>query len=389
MDWHYKHTVLALCTGAFFATMVSRLAVSPVVPAITAEFGVSNTLVGGALSGMWLTYALFQFPSGVLADRVGERRVILTAVAGTGVVTLLVALAPRFEVFFVGIALLGAVTGLHYSVATTLVTRIYDNHGTAIAIHNAGGPVAGLLTPVAVSWVAVGYGWRPAVGVAVVVAVPAFVLFARGIRPTAPRRPDRSLRNQFRPRPLVELLARPEIAFTTLIAIVAEFVWQGLTSFLPTFLSQYRGYSATVAGSLFAVYFVALGVLQVGVGGLADRYGRDQAILTCMVAGIAGLLVLTTVPGIVAGVVGVVLVGFGMGWSAAVFARFLDHLDDGERGTGFGLVRTVFMVVASAGSVAVGWLADGVGWAAAFGVLASLLAVVVAVLVVDGVRRRR
>ena len=67
--WDYRWTVLSLCTLAFFATTVARLVISPVVPAIEAEFDAPSGLVGVALTGLWTAYALAQFPSGVLADR--------------------------------------------------------------------------------------------------------------------------------------------------------------------------------------------------------------------------------------------------------------------------------------------------------------------------------
>ncbi len=80
MNWRYRHTVLGLCTFAFASTMLARLVISPVVPDVTDGFGVSTGAVGLALSGMWAAYALTQFPSGILGDRFGERRVILAAV---------------------------------------------------------------------------------------------------------------------------------------------------------------------------------------------------------------------------------------------------------------------------------------------------------------------
>jgi MFS transporter, YNFM family, putative membrane transport protein len=145
--WRYQETVLALCTLAFFATMAGRLAISPVVGQITATFGVSNSSIGVALTGMWMAYFASQYPSGILADRFGERPVILVAVGGTAVACLFLAVAPAFPFFVVGTILLGAVAGLHYSVATTLLTRTYDEIGAAIGIHNSGGPAAGLLAP--------------------------------------------------------------------------------------------------------------------------------------------------------------------------------------------------------------------------------------------------
>ncbi len=62
-------TVLALCTLALFFG-ICRLALSSVVPDLATEFHTSNKLIGGALTGMWVTYALTQFPSRILTDLV-------------------------------------------------------------------------------------------------------------------------------------------------------------------------------------------------------------------------------------------------------------------------------------------------------------------------------
>lgn len=131
-------------------TLFGRLATCLVISSITDEFGVSNTVIGASLTGMWLTYGLTQFPSGVL----GEWGIILVALGGTA--------------------------------------------------------VTGLITPVAVAWVGVTYGWR----LATAVEIPAFVLFALSVRPTEPRRPELPLRERFQLRSLLELLSRPMIAFT-------------------------------------------------------------------------------------------------------------------------------------------------------------------------------
>ncbi|MFB6141923.1 MAG: MFS transporter, partial [Halorientalis sp.] len=160
MRWPYRYTVLVLCTVAFAATMVARLAISPVVPDVVDTFATSNAAVGLALSGMWAAYAVTQFPSGLFGDRYGERRVILVALAGTVLVSALLAFAPSYPFFLAGTVLLGVATGLHYSVATTLITRQFSAVGRAIGLHVAGGPVAGLVAPVAAAAVAARFGWR-------------------------------------------------------------------------------------------------------------------------------------------------------------------------------------------------------------------------------------
>jgi len=177
MRWRYQETVLTLCTVAFFVTMVGRLAISPIIPDISADLDISNAMIGGALTAMWVAYALVQFPSGVLADRFGERVVILASVVGTGLTTLLIGGRAGVRALRPGRFSLAWAAGLHYSVATALITRTYDDIGTAIGLHNAGGPVAGLVTPIVVAWVAVSYGWRVAIGLTAVLAVVVAVLF--------------------------------------------------------------------------------------------------------------------------------------------------------------------------------------------------------------------
>ena len=385
MRWRYKDTVLALCTLAFFATMVARLAISPVVPDIVDDFDVSNTVIGIALTGMWMSYFLAQFPSGVLADRFGERPIILIAVGGTAVSSVFIAISPVFAIFVLSVILLGLTAGLHYSVATALLSRTYDDIGTAIGLHSFGGPLAGLITPVVVAWVAVAYGWRPAVAVGAFIAVPVFVVFAWRVRPTEPRRPDRPMADRFELHAVRELLGRRPISFTVALAVACEFVWQATASFLPAFLIGHHGLSTTFAGVLFGSYFIVHGVVQIGVGRVSDRFGRDPATAGCMLFAIAGYSTLVLASSLPVLVVGILLTAVGMSWVSAVLPRFIDHLSVEERGSGFGLVRTVYGILGAMGSVGVGFFADLFDWGVAFGLLLVPLTFVLCALVANSI----
>nr|WP_246279837.1 MFS transporter [Natronomonas salina] len=383
----YRYVVLTLCTLAFAATMVARLAISPVVPAITADFGVSKGAVGLALSGMWAAYALSQFPSGVLADRVGERRVVLAAVGVTAVASLLLTVSPNFPVFALTVVLLGSGAGLHYSVATSFIAKHFEQVGRAIGVHVAGGPVAGLLAPVAAAAVGARYGWRAAMLLGAAVAVPTFLLFRWQIGATRPSRPDVSMRSRFELEPLRELLSRPQIRYTTLMAVGGAFCWQATASFLPAFLIEHHGHSAARASALFSAYFVVHGATQPVLGGISDRLGRDATAATAFGAGVVGFGALVVGSGLVV-LAAIPLVGVAMSWGAPVQSRFIDHLGEGERAAGFGLVRTVYMLLGATGSVVVGALADVSGWTAAFGLLVALLAAEFLLAVGPAVRSR-
>jgi len=390
VNWRYRHTVLTLCMLAFFMTYFARLAISPVVPLVIDDFGVSNTAIGLALSGMWFAYGLSQFPSGVLADRYGERRVILVAVGGTAATSLLLALVPFFPAFVLVAVLLGLVAGLHYAVATTLLSRTFEDLGTAVGIHSLGGPLAGLVAPVAATWVGVRHGWRPGVALAAGVGVPVFALFAARVRPTEPRRPDQPMAERFRLAPLLELVGRREVLVPLVVATLGTYVAQGVISFLPTFLVDFRGYAPAFAGVVFSAFFVVRAGAQVGLGRLSDRVGRDASIGAAFLGGALGLAGLVALPDLVRLPVAVglpavpelaalgavvFLAGLGSSFFSAIDPRFMDALGDAERGAGFGLIRTVYTVIGSAGSVGVGLVADLFGWGASFLVIAGLAGV--------------
>ncbi|MFO7926632.1 MAG: MFS transporter [Halobacteriota archaeon] len=369
----YRYVALTLCTLAFTATMVARLVISPVVPQITADFAVSKGTIGLALTGMWAAYALSQFPSGILSGRLGERRVILTALGLTATASTLLALAPSYPVFAITAVALGAGAGLHYSVATSFLARHFDQVGRAIGIHMTGGPIAGLLAPIAAAAVGVRYGWRPALLLGAAVAIPTFTLFWLRIDPTPPARPNVRMRSRFEVAPLRELLGRPQIRYTMFLSVGGAFSWQATASFLPTFLIEHHGYSAAGASVLFSGYFVVHGLTQPLLGTLSDRFGRDRIAAIAFGTGVLGYGSLVVGSGAVV-LAAIPLVGLAMSWGAPVQSRFIDILGASERATGFGLVRTVYMTVGALGSVVVGSLSDVAGWRIAFGAVAAVLA---------------
>lgn len=369
----YRYVALVLCTLAFTSTMVARLVISPVVPEISTTFSVSTGAVGLALTGMWAAYALSQFPSGVLSDRFGERRIILTALGLTASASTLLALAPTYPVFAVTAVVLGAGAGLHYSVATTFLARHFSQVGRAIGIHVTGGPLAGLIAPVAAAAVGTRYGWRSALLLGALTAVPVFALFWLRIEPTPPPRPDVRMRSRFELAPLRELLGRPEITATMILAFGGAFTWQATASFLPVFLVEHHGRSVASASLLFSAYFVVHGVTQPLLGVLSDRFGRERITAFAYGTGVVGYSILVVGTGVMV-LAAIPLVGVAMSWGAPVQSRFIDVLSSGERAAGFGLVRTVYMLLGALGSVVVGTLSDLAGWGVAFGALVGLLA---------------
>lgn len=370
-----RHAVLAVCVVAYFAVRLSEFVVSPVLPQIRAGLSLSPLAVGVAFTASTASYALAQLPSGALGGRFGPRRVVLWTLLATAFGSLTLAVAPSGWAFVAGFALLGAVGGSYYAPATAMLAARFDATGSAVGVHRVGAQVVGLTAPL-VALVAVAFGWRVAVGLGAVATLPAAAGVAVVVRGRATTGGDGatavSLGDELAPGRLRALLSRPPVAFTTLVAGLAQFVDTATFSFLPTILQEFHGLSPTVANLLFVGYFAAMTVAQPIAGVASDRVGRDAAAVGALCIGVAGYLVLLGGEGRFVLAVGAALVGVGMGWGPPVQSRALDSLDADEQGTGFGLVRTAYIGIASLCGVAVGGAVGLGGWPLAMAMLAGV-----------------
>lgn len=375
--------LLVTAIGAFFATMIARIVVSPLVPDIIDAYEVNRGTIGLALSGMWAGYALMQFASGVLGAKYGERPVMIAAVGLTGAASLGLALSPSYVAFAAMAAVLGGSAGLYFSAGTTLLTRRFENTGRVLGFHSTGGPLAGIVGPLVAVGVASVWGWRAGLAVGAAVALPVAAFLVWQIAPTPPSAGDRPLRSQVQGRELLGILRRPSIAFTVTIAVLIYFVWQSLYSFFPTFLEDHWGFSQGLASLVFAGVFAGTVVSLPVVGQLSDRFGRDALLGLAFGSLATGLTVLVVGERFPVAVLGAGLVAVGMGFPGALNSRFMDHFGRDERGQGFGLVRSVNLLLGSVGSVVTGMVADAVGWIPAFGLLATVVLVPIGLLVAN------
>lgn len=380
MDRRRGWEILGITTGAFFVTMVARLTLSPLVPDIIETFHVTKSATGIALSGMWAAYAVFQFPGGTLADRIGEKRTILFAIGATGAASLILALSPSFLLLAVFAIVLGTGAGFYYTAGSAFLTGQFENTGRALGIHEIGASAAGLIAPIAVALLATRYGWRAGPLLPAGLALVVVILLLWRLPATAPKVPDQTLRDQLEVGRLWRLLSRPEIRFTALLAVPGYFTWQSFSSFFPTFLVEYSGLTTPSASVVFGAVFAVTLVGTPTLGWLSDSIGRDTSLALAFGVGALGFVVFLVGTGWVMIGIGTLLVGGGLSFPGVINSRFMDHLSSSERGTGFGLVRTIVLLLSSLGSGVTGTLADGVGWTAAFGFTAVLFAGLVGVI---------
>jgi sugar phosphate permease len=158
----YRYRVLILLFFLILITYLDRVCISLVGVRIKSEFHLSNEQFGWVLGAFALAYALFEIPTGVLGDRIGQRKVFLRIVlwwslftaltgAATGLFTLM------FTRFLFGIGEAGA-----FPNGSGTISRWFPAAETArgISCLMIGSSTGAAIAPLIIVPIAVLYGWR-------------------------------------------------------------------------------------------------------------------------------------------------------------------------------------------------------------------------------------
>ena len=139
---------LRLCTANHLHYAVSAIW-STFLPLYAATQGLSVLVIGEVFAVQGLTYALCQFPTGRLADRMGPERLIAPAVIGRAAVSLLVPLLHAPGAFLIAGAVYGLLGGIVPVSFTTLIARITDreHYTSAMGVYNSSGDLGFFVGP--------------------------------------------------------------------------------------------------------------------------------------------------------------------------------------------------------------------------------------------------
>lgn len=186
-EWR-RYGAVPIAAGIGYSTMaIQTYGIGPFVGPLEQEFGWSRAEVMLGLTISNTIGVLLNFAVGVLADRVGPRRVALSGVVvKTGAIALLASATGsvlNWSLLWVVVAL-GAVLAQANVWASAVASRFDKGRGLALAVALSGSSFCAAIVPVLATSLIGHYGWRTAfVGVAaawLAVALPVAFLFFHG-----------------------------------------------------------------------------------------------------------------------------------------------------------------------------------------------------------------
>nr|WP_303647614.1 MFS transporter [Haloarchaeobius amylolyticus] len=362
----------------WFLAKFLRYAFPPLFGTLQSTYGVSNAVVGSAFTALMLAYAAMQFPSGLLADRVGGVRVVTAGAIVAAVAALALSISLPFAALVGVMVFVGLGTGAHKTVAVRLLSRVYPSRtGRALGVMDTFGAFGGVVAPAAVVWALAGGGpdWHVVFLGGGVVGLALAGLFQWRVPRRLPDEPDRdsggggasAYRALFSDRWFLVFVA---------VTVLFSFTYNGAVAFLPLYLEEAAGLSPATAGTLYSGLFL-VSLVQVVTGDLSDRLGRLTVIGGTLALATAGLALVVAVPESPLPVVAASVVAFGLGshgFRPVRGAYLVELIPESVAGGGLGVVRTALMGVGAVAPAVVGIVSDLAGFQLAFAVLLASLA---------------
>jgi len=161
-SFFYRYRVLILIYFFTLITYLDRTSISLVGVRIKHAFNLNNEQFGWVLGSFALAYALFEIPSGMLGDRIGQRAVFIRIVLWWSLFTAMTGLATGlyslvFVRFLFGIGESGA-----YPTCSAVISRWFPAKEIArsTSVLTLGSTTGAALAPLIVIPIAAAFGWR-------------------------------------------------------------------------------------------------------------------------------------------------------------------------------------------------------------------------------------
>lgn len=373
--------ILLFVSLGWFSTLGIRIVFPALLPQIAASFSINYAAAGGLIGVLWASYALMQYPGGVLADALGERTVMLVSLLATFIAIGGLVMTPTYGLFIIATIVLGIGTGLYGTSRVTVISDTFSDWATtAISITQATGNLGNVILPVIAGLVSVALGWR--MGFAYL--VPMFVVAAVGIRIFLPKRTSTASDIEIAQsiRKVVATVIQREVLLATGILFLIMFEYQSITGFLPLYIVEVKGLDQDIASVLYGVFFAAAMAIQFVSGMISDRYGQRLAIGMFLGASVPAFFLLSLADSLLSLAGTIILLSSVLGGFPPAHAHAVKTLPDDIQGSSYGLIRTLYIGLGATGPLFVGFMADSNFFDEAFLLLGGIAAFATGIILV-------
>jgi MFS family permease len=364
-----RRGLLASFSVAHFAHHVTNSLLSALLPFIRSAFGLSYADAGFAVSAYTIASGVTNAPLGLLADRIGARRVIVWGLVLIGLSSVAIGLSTEYWQLLAFLAVMGIASGTYHAPASALIAEMFSSRrGVAMGTHTTAGHLSFFAAPLLAGILATAGTWRTPYIAFAIAPIACAVLLWR-VAPMGARSTGRH--SWLATGSDIAAVAR-RIGALVSLSIVFQVALSAAMAFLSTYLVDARGMSPGIAAALFGVPQLA-GLIGAPLAGtLSDRFGRRIVLLLGLALMGPAQWALTVVPNELV-FLPLLLVGISLSIRATTTeVLIVDNTPAERRSTVLGTYYLVNQPVGGIAAPIFGGIAGAIGIGAAYGWLAII-----------------
>jgi sugar phosphate permease len=363
----YRWAILAAGTGAQAAYLALLTAPAVLAPALRHDLGLSLTQVGVVIAAPWVGPIGSLLPWGLLADRVGERRVLAAGLGACAALTVPLAFTSNFAAIVV---LLGAAGGAGASVNSASGRAVMSwfgpsERGLALGIRQTSTPLGTAVAALVLPPLERGVGLEGAFLFLAALTLAGAIVGGAVIRDVGGRGGVRAGTRVLSDRRLWT------IGLSAGLYLVAQVA---ITGFLVLYLHDQRGFSTQQAALVLAVIQGLAVVLRIALGRwsdiVGDRIGPLRLVGLVAFATLAVTAAVLDAPTSVVVAAFVVAGGTAMSWNGLSFAAAAELVGRERSGAAIGFQQTILSATATAVPPMFAAIVAATSWRSAFALAA-------------------
>ena len=361
-----SRVVLATCCGAHGVQDGIGITVNVLLPVFAQAFGLSYAEVGTVRAARNAVMAVLEIPAGILAERWGERILLVFGLLAAGTGFALIPLSTGFYGLALCLMVVGAGAAFQHSLSSAIVARSYPVPGRwqALGIYNSAGDAGKLvLASVATFVIGTGLGWQAVVsGFGALSMVAAAVVFSVLQRTGAGAMPAEPATRTAPAQKARGWGIQDRHGFTVIgVMVFLGSLVQGTFMTFVAFIMIEKSVPVHLAASAVVLTLIGGMLGKFSCGFLATRLGIVRSLVLVQTLAALGIVVLLLAPPLLSfcllPVLGIVL----RGASSITYSTVSNLVDDGKQSRGFALIYTVSSVASIVGPVCFGSAGDRFG----------------------------
>ena len=356
---------MILTAGAHILVHFYEGVLPPLIPMVMHEFDTDYFTLGLIVSVFSYAFGLGSLPAGILADKIGPRRLVTFYLFGAGITALFVLPVGSLWTYGVIMGILGAFCSIYHPTSNTLISRSMSAMGSAFGIHGIAGSLGIAGVPLISAWIGTLLGWR----------APHLVFGMLGIAigiysTTLPRYPatasrgvgdaDNALKDSNGP-PYLALI----IFF--LSATSLGLTYKGIMTFLPTYMGykvQFQIWdmdAVAIGGTIATVALLSGAVGQYLAGRLTDLFRPEKIYLGAIIMGTIFVFLMAASSNLLLVTSSILYALFYFATQPTQNYLVSKYLPQHRHGLGYGILFILTFGVGSTAAAVSGFFADHFG----------------------------